>query len=70
MNNLTFFDIKNNKEYSKNAIKLYNEAFPKDERIPIWLLKLLARKNKANFYCIYDNEKFVGLLYKKRIQRC
>lgn len=37
MNNLTFFDIKNNKEYSKNAIKLYNEAFPKDERIPIWL---------------------------------
>ena len=37
MNNLTFLDIKNNKEYSKNAIKLYNEAFPEDERIPIWL---------------------------------
>ena len=33
MNNLTFLDIKNNKEYSKNAIKLYNEAFPEDERI-------------------------------------
>lgn len=44
MINLTFLDIKNNKEYSKKVEKLYNEAFPKEERIPIWLLKLLARK--------------------------
>lgn len=63
MINLTFLDIKNNKEYSKKVEKLYNEAFPKEERIPIWLLKLLARKNKAKFYSIYDKEKFVGLIY-------
>ena len=63
MNNLDFIDIKNNKKCNKKVIKLYNEAFPKDERIPIWLLKLLARKNKAKFYGIYDNEKFVGLIY-------
>ena len=59
MNNLDFIDIKKNKKVTK----LYNEAFPKDERIPIWLLKMLARKNKAKFYGIYDNEKFVGLVY-------
>ena len=59
MNNLDFIDIKKNKKVTK----LYNEAFPKDERIPIWLLKILARKNKAKFYGIYDNEKFVGLVY-------
>lgn len=34
MNNLDFIDIKKNKKVTK----LYNEAFPKDERIPIWLL--------------------------------
>ena len=59
MNNLDFIDIKKNKKVTK----LYNEAFPKDERIPIWLLKILARKNKAKFYGIYDNKKFVGLIY-------
>ena len=59
MNNLDFIDIKKNKKVTK----LYNEAFPKNERIPIWLLKILAKKNKAKFYGIYDNEKFVGLVY-------
>ena len=59
MNNLDFIDIKKNKKVTK----LYNEAFLKDERIPIWLLKILVRKNKAKFYGIYDNEKFVGLVY-------
>lgn len=63
MVNLTFLDIKSNIECRKKVIKLYNEAFPKDERIPIWLLELLARKNKAKFYGIYDNENFIGLIY-------
>lgn len=63
MANLTFLDIRNNREYKKKVRKLYNEAFPKEERIPIWLLELLARKNKAKFYSIYDDKKFVGLIY-------
>lgn len=63
MINLKFLDIKNNREYNKKVKKLYNSAFPKEERIPILLLKLLARKNKAKFYGIYDNKKFVGLVY-------
>lgn len=63
MSDLDFIDIKNNKKCNKKVIKLYNEAFPKDERIPIGVLKILARKNKAKFYGIYDNEEFVGLIY-------
>lgn len=63
MSNLNFIDIKNNKECNKEVLQLYNEAFPKDERIPICLLKILVRKNKAKFYGIYDNEKFSGLIY-------
>ena len=63
MSNLTFLDIKNNKGCSKKVGKLYNVAFPKEERVPIWILKLLERENKAKFYGIYDNKKFVGLIY-------
>ena len=63
MSNVDFLKIDDNKNCSKKVIKLYSEAFPKDERIPIWLLKILSRKNKAKFYGIYDNEKFVGLIY-------
>lgn len=39
MKNLNFIDTKKNKKCNKKVIKLYNEAFPKDEKIPIWLLK-------------------------------
>lgn len=60
---LNLIDIRNNKKYNTKVEKLYNEAFPKEERMPIWLLKLFARKNKARFYSIYDDEKFVGLIY-------
>ena len=63
MTNLSFLEIKNNREYNKKVKKLYNVAFPKEERIPIWLLKLLQKKNRAKFYSIYDGEKFVGLIY-------
>lgn len=63
MINLTFLNIKNSKDCSKRVRKLYDESFPKDEKIPIWLLKLLSRKNKAKFYGIYDNENFIGLIY-------
>lgn len=63
MVSLTFLDVKYNKKYKGRVEKLYYEAFPKYERAPIWILKLLAKKNKARFYSIIDNGKFVGLSY-------
>lgn len=50
----------------KNYIKvkkLYKEAFPKNERIPIFVLKFLSKKGKADFFEIYDDTKFVGIMY-------
>ena len=55
--------IVNIQKYNKEIKKLYREAFPKNERIPISILQLLTRKNKAKFYAIYDGEEFIGLLY-------
>ena len=48
MNNLTFRNIKSNKECNKNVIKLYNEAFPKDEKfyaLNKWI-KIVITMNK------------------------
>ena len=49
---------------SKDKVKeLYFSAFPKDEQLPYWMMKLLSRKKSADFYSIYDKKNFVGLAY-------
>ena len=49
---------------SKDKVKeLYFSAFPKDEQLPYWMMKLLSRKKSADFYSIYDKKDFVGLAY-------
>lgn len=53
----------NIKKLNKQEKELYKEAFPANERIPIFILKHLAKKDKADFYGIYDDEKFVGIIY-------
>lgn len=63
MSNLNFVDIKDDRICEKQVKNLYKEAFPKEEKMPIWCLKGLVRKNRAIFYGIYDKEKFVGLVY-------
>ena len=63
MTHLDFVNIKNNEKCNKEVLELYKESFPKYEMIPFLLLKIMTRKNKAKFYGIYDNSKFVGLIY-------
>ena len=53
----------NYEKYNKKVKKLYKEAFPINERLPIFILKILSKKRKANFYEIYDNTSFIGMLY-------
>lgn len=60
MNELKIVNIP---KYNKEIKKLYKEAFPRNERIPINILQLLTSKNKAKFYGIYDGEEFIALLY-------
>ena len=60
---LDFIDVKHNKEIIKDLKKLYKEAFPKNEQVPFWLLKRLSKKDNVNFYGIYEEAKFAGLVY-------
>ena len=60
---LDFIDAKHNKESIKDLKKLYKEAFPKNEQVPFWLLKRLSKKENVEFYGIYEESKFAGLVY-------
>ena len=51
------------KESKDKVEELYFSAFPKDEQLPYWMMKLLSRKKSADFYSIYDKKDFVGLAY-------
>ena len=51
------------KKPNKEIKNLYIEAFPAIERIPLFLLKLLTKKGKADFFEIYDDTNRIGMLY-------
>lgn len=63
MAELLFLDIKDDKKCKKEVKKLYNIAFPRNEKFPFFALNFLSRNNKAKFYGIYDKDNFIGLLY-------
>lgn len=52
------------KECEKRKVKrLYYSAFPKVERCPYSILKSRVKKGKGEFYSIYEESTFVGLIY-------
>lgn len=57
---INFENASKNKKQIKN---LYNEAFPKEERIFLPLLYFLARKDKNAFNAVKYNGDFIGLVY-------
>lgn len=63
MKEISFINIRENKEYSGKVKKLYKEAFLKKERMPFCLLKFLQRKGNAEFCAIHEENKFIGLIY-------
>ena len=52
--------LKNRRCY-RRVKKLYTEAFPANERPPLLLLALKARKGAGEILGVYDDETFVGL---------
>lgn len=42
--------------------ELYLEAFPANERAPLWLLRLKARRPASDLMGVYDEDRFVGLV--------
>ncbi len=50
------------KEY-KEVVSLVETAFPKNERFPVWLLRLMALRKGIDFSVYYDDADFVGISY-------
>lgn len=61
--NLTTFTVSSKlKEYGEIK-ELICQVFPKNEQIPMWLLKVLALRENVQFLAYYDNGVFCGLSY-------
>lgn len=43
--------------------RVYEKVFPANERLPLSFLRMRARAGKAEFYSIYDQQKWVGFFY-------
>ena len=50
------------KDYRKMK-KLYKQAFPSNERAPFRLLKRRAKSDNADFWALYNEDKFIGITY-------
>ena len=50
------------REY-KDVRRLMRTAFPRNEQIPMWLLRVLAFRKSVNFKVFYKNDRFCGVLY-------
>ena len=61
-------NYKDHKEIKKDIQKLYMEAFPIDERPPVFIFFRNALKENQNLYGYYENNEFIGFasltLYK------
>ena len=53
------YEMNNRKEIEN----LYNEAFPKEERLPFYFLIRAARRENIKFDIIYEEDKIIGLTY-------
>lgn len=47
----------------RQCVALYRRAFPLRERFPLWLLRLLARRNCADFLAFYDGGTLCAMAY-------
>ena len=56
-------NISSNTKVCALAEKLYITSFPKEERMPLLLMRLLALKQEVDFNCYYENGEFCGFTY-------
>lgn len=59
---MRFISSKQDKNIFRDFSALYKEAFPKEERAPLFFLKAKAKKKVSDCFGIYDEDTFVGLL--------
>lgn len=61
--NLTAKRVIIKSEHYQRIKKLYNQAFPKNEKLPMWLLLAMKLRKCVDFYVFLDNETFCGFSY-------
>ncbi len=47
----------------KDVCRLMRTAFPQNEQIPMWLLRVLALRKSVSFRAFYEDNQFCGVLY-------
>ena len=50
---LRFVNARNDKKKLNEIKKLYDEAFPKEEQIPFWILRKASRTSTADLMMIF-----------------
>ena len=53
---LRFVNARNDKKKLNEIKKLYDEAFPKEEQIPFWILRKASRTSTADLMQVYDDD--------------
>ena len=53
-------DVNKDKKLQKQVKRLYLSAFPKEERLPWWLMRLNARRKGIDLTAFFDGERFCG----------
>ena len=57
---ITTFDLNQNKDLCRRAKALYLTAFPKEERLPWWILRLNARRKGIDLTAFVAEGEFLG----------
>ena len=61
--NIRLINLRRDKAHLEDVERLYNSAFPDDERAPFGRLMRGAKKKNVNFFSCMDGEEWIGLLY-------
>lgn len=61
--NLIFRRVRYGGSHYRKVRRLYFEAFPPIEQLPLWVLCVLALRSDIEFYAVYADTEFCGLLY-------
>lgn len=49
-------------EYKK-VLRIYKESFPTNEKLPMWILRLMSKRKSVDFLAFYDEDVFCGFTY-------
>lgn len=47
----------------KKLKKIFNNSFPKDERMPFWLMRLMSKMGSSELLSFYDGDLLCGFIY-------